>query len=100
MSALFQAKGRPVAPGWFLYVGENRGLPHRGGRQCRESVGRPEGGGGRPPFTVEEHLRVQTQIERRAYELWRQGGGGQQAPLSDWLRAEGEVLREFCRARQ
>ncbi len=99
MSAHFQVEGRPVAPAWFFYAGENRGLPSRRGRRCRFSGGTPEGGGDRHPFTVEEHLRVQAQIEKRAHEFWQEGGCRQEAPLSDWLRAESEVLREFCMAR-
>jgi len=48
-----------------------------------------------PLFTVEDHLRVQQQIEARANELWREGGCCDQSALSDWLRAEREVLEQF-----
>jgi len=51
-----------------------------------------------PFFTVDEHLRVQNQIERRAYELWRAGGYREYSALSDWLRAEREVLEQFVLA--
>jgi hypothetical protein len=49
---------------------------------------------------MEEHLWVQKQIEERAYELWREGGGRQDSPLGNWLQAEDEVVREFCLSRQ
>ena len=51
-----------------------------------------------PLFTVDEHLRVQMQIERRAYELWRARGCRQDGVLDNWLQAEGEVLEEFIAA--
>jgi hypothetical protein len=51
-----------------------------------------------PFFTVEDHLRVHHQIERRAYELWRAGGCRAESALSDWLRAEREVLEQFVLA--
>jgi len=51
-----------------------------------------------PLFTVDDHRRVQQQIEERAYELWREGGNRGQAALSDWLRAEREVLEQFVLA--
>jgi hypothetical protein len=51
-------------------------------------------------FTIEEHLRVQNQIEKRSHELWQRNGSRPGAPLPDWLRAEGEVLREFILSRQ
>ena len=46
-------------------------------------------------FTVAEHLKVQLQVERRAHELWCAGGFRDGNGLSDWLRAEGEVLEQF-----
>ena len=51
-----------------------------------------------PFFTVDHHLLVQHQIERRAYELWRAGGYREESALSDWLRAEREVLEQFVLA--
>jgi len=51
-----------------------------------------------PLFTVEDHLRVQQQIEARANELWRAGGCCDGTALSDWLRAEREVLEQFVLA--
>ena len=51
-----------------------------------------------PLFTVDDHLRVQQQIEERANELWRAGGCCDQSALSDWLRAEREVLEQFVLA--
>lgn len=46
-------------------------------------------------FTVETHLGVQAQIERRACELWHAGGGRDNTALLDWLQAEREVIEEF-----
>ena len=51
-----------------------------------------------PVFTVDDHLHVQQQIEKRAHELWREGGCRDQSALSDWLRAEREVLEQFVLA--
>ncbi len=51
-----------------------------------------------PLFTVEDHLRVQQQIEARANELWRDGGCCDQSALNHWLRAEREVLEQFILA--
>ena len=48
-----------------------------------------------PVFTVDDHLRVQEQIEKRAHELWRAGGCRQDAALDDWLHAERELLENF-----
>jgi DUF2934 family protein len=46
-------------------------------------------------FRVEEHFRVQQQIERRANELWRAGGCRHGTALNDWLQAESEVVEQF-----
>jgi hypothetical protein len=51
-----------------------------------------------PLFTVDDHLRVQHQIEVRANEFWRAGGCREQSALNDWLRAEREVLEQFVLA--
>jgi len=51
-----------------------------------------------PFFTVDDHLGVQHQIERRAYELWRAGSYREESALGDWLRAEREVLEQFVLA--
>ena len=48
-----------------------------------------------PFFTVHDHLRVQQQIEERAYELWRSDERCGQSALADWLQAEREVLEQF-----
>ncbi len=48
-------------------------------------------------FTMEEHLRVQQQIERRARQLWCAGGCRQGTGLNDWCQAEREVLEQFIR---
>ncbi len=51
------------------------------------------------PFTMEEHLRVQREMERRARLFWRLDGRDSSRALNHWLRAEAEVLAEFCLAR-
>ena len=53
-----------------------------------------------PVFTVTEHLKVQEQIEQRAYELWLAGGSHQDIALDNWLNAEREVLEDFIITRQ
>ena len=52
-----------------------------------------------PVFTVADHLKVQEQIEQRAYELWLAGGSRQNGALENWVRAEREVLEDFIWAR-
>ena len=52
-----------------------------------------------PVFTVADHLKIQLQIEQRAYELWLAGGSRQNGALENWVRAEREVLEEFIQAR-
>ena len=52
-----------------------------------------------PVFTVADHLKVQEQIEQRAYELWLAGGSHQNGALENWVRAEREVLEDFIQAR-
>jgi hypothetical protein len=49
-------------------------------------------------FTVEDHLKVQHQIEEHAYALWCAGGCRHDCALSDWLMAEWAVLEQFTRA--
>lgn len=51
-----------------------------------------------PLFTVADHLRVQHHIEVRANEFWRSGGCCEHSALSDWLRAERDVLEQFVLA--
>ncbi len=51
-------------------------------------------------LTAEGHLRLQEQIERRAHELWRAGGCREGTAMSDWLRAEREVLEQHSLAYQ
>lgn len=46
-------------------------------------------------FRVEEHFKVQQQIERRANELWCAGGCRDGTALNDWLQAEREVVEQF-----
>jgi Protein of unknown function (DUF2934) len=50
-------------------------------------------------LTVDEHLRLQREIEKRAYDLWRTGGCNQTTGLQEWLQAEREILEEFVRGR-
>jgi hypothetical protein len=50
-------------------------------------------------FTVEEHLRVQREIEERAHRFWFAKGCALKNALNDWLKAEDEVLAEFVKAR-
>ncbi len=53
---------------------------------------------GAPVFTADDHLWVQAQIEKRAHERWRAGGCREGVAFSDWLQAEGEVLKQFILA--
>jgi hypothetical protein len=49
-------------------------------------------------FTIEEHLRVQREIEERAHRFWFANGCAVKNALNDWLKAEDEVLAEFVKA--
>jgi hypothetical protein len=51
-----------------------------------------------PLFTIEEHIGVQKQIERRAHEIWCAGRCRDATALSDWIQAERETLEEFIGA--
>lgn len=53
-----------------------------------------------PVFTVADHLKVQMEIEQRAYELWLARGFHQDTALDNWLSAEREVLQDFIIKRQ
>jgi hypothetical protein len=50
-------------------------------------------------FTIEEHLRVQRQIEQRACQIWRASGDAAGHAVGNWLKAEIEVLTEFIKNR-
>ena len=50
-------------------------------------------------FTAADHLKVQEQVEQRAYERWLAGGSHQNGALENWVRAEREVLEDFIEAR-
>jgi hypothetical protein len=52
---------------------------------------------GQDPFTIEEHLRVQREIEERAHRFWFAKGCALKSALDDWLKAEAEVLAEFAK---
>ena len=49
-------------------------------------------------FTIEEHLRVQMEIEERAHRFWLAKGCVLKNALDDWLKAEAEVLAEFAKS--
>jgi hypothetical protein len=52
-----------------------------------------------PPAVIlatEQHLRAQTNIEQRAHQLWFAQGCRPGGALGDWLRAECEVVQDFC----
>ena len=49
--------------------------------------------------TIEEHLRVQRQIEQRAYCIWWAQGHAPESALNNWLKAESEVLTAFVTTR-
>ena len=51
-------------------------------------------------FTIDDHLRVQQQIEKRAYEIWQTRSRQQDSALDDWVRAEHEVLEDLIIRRQ
>jgi hypothetical protein len=53
----------------------------------------------RNEFTIEEHLRVQRQIEQRAYRMWCAQGNAPDSALNNWLKAEREVLAAFVATR-
>ena len=99
-STLVPLADRWIAPNWSLNFDRNAGLRPRNQKRCRTARRVPDDGAHRDYFTLAEHLWVQKQIEKRAYELWREGGGRQDTPLSNWLQAEDEVVREFCLSRQ
>jgi hypothetical protein len=52
---------------------------------------------GQSPFTIEEHLQVQREIEERAHRFWLAKGCALKSALDDWLKAEAEVLAEFVK---
>ena len=52
----------------------------------------------KPFFTIEDHLRVQQQIEEHAHVLWHAGGCRHDCALSDWLMAECVIIKQFIQA--
>lgn len=48
-------------------------------------------------FAIEQHLRVQREIEERAHRFWFAKGCALKNALDDWLKAEAEVLAEFAK---
>ena len=50
-------------------------------------------------FTIEEHRKVQLEIEKRAHRFWFTNGCALSNALNDWLKAENEVLAEFVKTR-
>jgi len=67
------------------------------GRIKKMKDGRQRQGSGAMALTVEEHLWLHRMMERRAHELWLEGGGRRRSALENWLRAEREVWGEFER---
>jgi len=54
-----------------------------------------------PPAVVlaaEQHLQAQTNIEQRAHQFWFAQGCRPGTALSDWVRAECEVVQNLCQA--
>jgi hypothetical protein len=54
-----------------------------------------------PPAVVMaagQHLLAQTNIERRAHQLWFDRGCCAGGALADWLQAECEMLQNLCQA--
>jgi len=52
-----------------------------------------------PGFTGGDHLFVQRLIETRAHQIWQSRGSPERDGLADWLRAEHEVITQFCLVR-
>jgi hypothetical protein len=50
-------------------------------------------------FSIQEHLKVQRQIERCAYQFWLACGKQTADTLTSWLQAEVFVVKKFIRAR-
>lgn len=54
-----------------------------------------------PPAVVlaaGQHLQAQTNIERRAHQLWFDRGCRAGGALADWLQAECETVQKLCQA--
>ncbi len=47
-------------------------------------------------FTAADHLWVQKAIENRAYEIWLADNHNPCHRLDHWLRAEAQVVADFC----
>jgi hypothetical protein len=45
----------------------------------------------KPAAARKSHFPSRADIARRAYEIWRQRGGGEDGHVEDWLRAEREL---------
>jgi hypothetical protein len=61
-----------------------------------QAAGRPVSAVPAPgEFTIEDHFRVQRDIEERAHRFWFAKGCALKSALNDWLKAEEEVLAEF-----
>ena len=54
-----------------------------------------------PPAVIlatEQHLQAQTNIERRAHQLWFAQGCRAGVALNDWIQAECEVVQDLCQS--
>lgn len=85
--------GKKSRPSMQFHLPANGQHPHSAsGQQMSAARDQSE-------FTIEEHLRVQQEIEERAHRLWLAQGGVFKSAISYWLQAEDEVLAEFFKKR-
>jgi len=63
---------------------------------CTMKTVRQKNGQRRRRFSARDHLFVQNQIERRAHTIWMERGCPDGDALTDWVRAEHEVIANFC----
>lgn len=92
------------SPGTVCSGGKTRSpgrvRPPAGLQPCQFGAEQPVPAVGRPKdFTLEEHLRVQWEIEQRAHQIWRADGCPANRALAHWLQAESEILAAFVKAR-
>jgi hypothetical protein len=72
-----------------------------GGERHHSSARHPLTPAIQPPtaFAMEDHLWVESETRKRAHRFWLANGCAENRALSDWLKAENEVLAEFVRIR-
>ena len=92
-SKIANPSGKTTSPALRLYASADGQQPHSTSGQPMPAVR------AQSEFTVEEHLRVQREIEERAHGFWLAKGCALRNALNDWLIAEEEVLAEFVKAR-